>query len=375
MTTRISTFDDWVGLLGKWQEEIGLDLALIDRYVPGYTLEAKYGELPTSEIAFGSFAGDRKWERLLDVPDQRIRDAILNMVIYQGDTEFASNEQQRDLLNNAPSEYDLASLARIMLEETRHGFQMCHVLIKHFGTDGKIEAQKMLERRAFGKRNRLLKAFNEDVKHWLDFFTYTNFMDRDGKFQLTMLSHSAFAPLARSMVPMLREESFHMGTGISGLKRIAQAAVIPVSLQQKYYNKWISGSMDLFGTDHSRSARWAYVWGIKGRDDEGRTDEPADLEGLNERSRAHFYAEICKTVDQINAVNPGEKLYVPDPRFNRQIGDHAGERWSVLGRRLSEPEWDAYVPTVLPTQQDEAQLSELFKNPNWIAPKGRGSEG
>src|SRR5579872_7496060 len=373
--SRIATFDDWVDLLGKWQEEIGLDLALIERYVPGYTLEAKYGELPTNEIAFGSFAGDRKWERLLDVPDQRIRDAILNMVIYQGDTEFASNEQQRDLLNNAPSEYDLASLARIMLEETRHGFQMCHVLIKHFGTDGKIEAQKMLERRAFGKRNRLLKAFNEDVKHWLDFFTYTNFMDRDGKFQLTMLSHSAFAPLARSMVPMLREESFHMGTGISGLKRIAQAAVIPVSLQQKYYNKWISGSMDLFGTDRSRSARWAYVWGIKGRDDEGRTDEPADLEALNERARAHFYAEICKTVDQVNAVNPVEKLYVPDPCFNRQIGDHAGERWSVDGQRLSEDEWNASMPTVLPTQQDEAQLSELFKNPNWIAPKGRGSEG
>src|SRR5579872_7543740 len=334
--SRIATFDDWVDLLGKWQEEIGLDLALIERYVPGYTLEAKYGELPTNEIAFGSFAGDRKWERLLDVPDQRIRDAILNMVIYQGDTEFASNEQQRDLLNNAPSEYDLASLARIMLEETRHGFQMCHVLIKHFGTDGKIEAQKMLERRAFGKRNRLLKAFNEDVKHWLDFFTYTNFMDRDGKFQLTMLSHSSFAPLARSMVPMLREESFHMGTGISGLRRIAQAAVIPVSIQQRYYNKWISGSLDLFGTDHSRSARWAYTWGIKGRVDETKSTEPVDMELLNERAREHFYTEISKTVEQVNAVNPaGEKLYVPDMRFNRKIGNHSGERWSVDGQRLS----------------------------------------
>ena len=57
----------------------------------------------------------------------------------------------------------------------------------------------MLERRAFGKKNRLLNAFNDDVTHWLDFFAYTNFMDRDGKFQLTMLSHSSFAPLAASM--------------------------------------------------------------------------------------------------------------------------------------------------------------------------------
>lgn len=374
MATRISNFSDWIELLRAWQSEIGLDTALIDRYVPGYALEAKYADGPAEEIGFGTFAGERKWERLLEVPDQRIRDALLNMVIYQGDTEFASNEQQRFLLSNAPSEYDLASLARVMLEETRHGFQMCHLLIEHFGADGRIEAQKLLERRAFGKRNRLLKAFNEDVTHWLDFFTYTNFMDRDGKFQLTMLSHSAFAPLARSMVPMLREESFHMGTGITGLRRIAQAAVIPVSIQQKYYNKWISGSMDLFGTDHSRSARWAYVWGIKGRDDEGATDEVVDLDGLNERSRARFYAEICRTVDQVNAVNPGERLYVPDPRFNRKIGDHAGERWSVDGRRLTDAEWAAYAPTVLPTPQDEERLADLFKNPNWIAPKGR-SEG
>jgi benzoyl-CoA 2,3-epoxidase subunit B len=369
---RIATFDDWVDLLSDWQSEIGLDLALIDRYVPGYALSAKYGELPSDEITFGSFAGERKWERVIDIPDQRIRDAVLNMIIYQGDTEFASNEQQRFLLRNAPSEYDLGSLARIMMEETRHGYQMCHLLITHFGADGKIEAQKMLERRAFGKRNRLLKAFNDDVVHWLDFFAYTNFMDRDGKFQLTMLSHSSFAPLARSMVPMLREESFHMGTGISGLKRIAQASVIPVPLQQKYYNKWIAGSLDLFGTDHSRSAHWAYTWGIKGRVDEGRTVEPLDVDALNERARQHFYAEISKTIEQVNGVNASaEKLYVPDIRFNRKIGDHAGERWSVDGRRLGEDEWAAYAPTVLPTPDDEAELTELFKNPGWIAPKGR----
>ncbi len=375
MAARISTFDDWVDLLRDWQSEIGLDLELIDRHVPGYKLEAKYSDLPSDEISFGSFAGQRKWERLLDVPDQRIRDSILNMVIFQGDTEFASNEQQRFLLNNAPSEYDLASLARIMLEETRHGFQMCHLLITHFGADGKIEAQKMLERRAFGKKNRLLRAFNEDVTHWLDFFTYTNFMDRDGKFQLTMLSHSAFAPLSRSMLPMLREESFHMGTGISGLKRIAQAAVIPVALQQKYYNKWISGSLDLFGTDHSRSARWAYEWGIKGRDDETKTDEPARVEALNERARERFYDEIKRTVDQVNSVNPAEKLYVPDMRFNRKIGDHTDEHWSVDGRRLTDDEWAAYTPSVLPMPDDETRLAELFKDPNWIAPKGRTNEG
>ncbi len=369
---RISTFDDWLDLLKEWQNDIGLNTELIERYMPGYQFEAKYGELPTGEIYFGDFRGERRWEKLLEIPDQRMRDALLNMIVYQGDTEFASNEQQRFLVNNAPSEYDLASLVRIMVEETRHGYQMCHLLVSHFGQDGKIEAQKLLERRAFGKKNRLLNAFNDDVTHWLDFFAYTNFMDRDGKFQLTMLSHSGFAPLAQSMGPMLREESYHMGTGISGLRRIAQANVIPVELQQKYYNKWVSGSLDLFGTDHSGSAQWAYTWGIKGRVDEDKTADSADKEHLNERARGQFYEECLKTIERVNAVNPSEtKLYMPDMRFNRQIGAYAGQYWSVDGRELTREEWEQYIASVLPTPQDDQRLKDYFKDPSWISPKGK----
>ncbi len=361
---RITTFDDWLDLLAEWQKDIGLDDELIERYMPGYRFEAKYGELPTSEVSFGDFKGERRWEKLLEIPDQRMRDALLNLIVYQGDTEFASNEQQRFLVNNAPSEYDLASLVRIMVEETRHGYQMCHLLVNNFGHDGKIEAQKLLERRAFGKKNRLLNAFNNDVTHWLDFFAYTNFMDRDGKFQLTMLSHSGFAPLAQSMGPMLREESYHMGTGISGLRRIAQANVIPVEVQQKYYNKWVSGSLDLFGTDHSGSAQWAYTWGIKGRVDEDKTDEAVDKDSLNERAREQFYEECRKTIDRVNAVNPSQtKLFMPDIRFNREIGAYAGQHWTVDGRQLTASEWEAYAPTVLPTPQDEKQARFVLQRP------------
>jgi benzoyl-CoA 2,3-dioxygenase component B len=187
-----------------------------------------------------------------------------------------------------------------------------------------------------------------------------------------MLSHSGFAPLAQSMGPMLREESFHMGTGISGLRRIAQAGVIPVEIQQKYYNKWISGSLDLFGTDHSGSAQWAYTWGIKGRVDEDKAGDAVDKEHLNERARDQFYDECAKTIERVNAVNSSEtKLYMPDIRFNRKIGVYAGQCWSVDGRQLTAEEWEAYAPTVLPTQADEDRLKEFFKDPAWIAPKGK----
>ncbi|MBV9272164.1 MAG: hypothetical protein JO165_13805, partial [Candidatus Eremiobacteraeota bacterium] len=50
---RITTFDDWIDLLKQWQKDIGLDQQLIDRYMPGYEFEAKYGDLSTDEIYFG----------------------------------------------------------------------------------------------------------------------------------------------------------------------------------------------------------------------------------------------------------------------------------------------------------------------------------
>ena len=298
--TKISTFDDWTDYFHQWRKDIGYDSALVG----DYRFETKLGELHSAEVEFGDFKGQRKWERIGHVPNQSIRDALLNLIVYQGDTEFASVEQQKNLLHTAPTDYDRQSLIRVNCEEMRHGWQMCYLLVTYFGDSGKLEAQKMLERRAFQK-NRLLGSFNEPVNNWLDFFTYTQFIDRDGKFQLTMLSHSAFAPLARSVTAMLKEEFFHMFTGNTGLTRIIRAGTIPIPTVQKYFNKWLATAYDLFGTDHSSSAQWAYVWGLKGRFDEHEATEEADHARLNERSRAQYFTECRRLIDELNQVHPG----------------------------------------------------------------------
>jgi benzoyl-CoA 2,3-dioxygenase component B len=83
------------------------------------------------------------------------------------------------------------------------------------------------------------------MDNWIEFFTYTCFIDRDGKFQLTMLHRSSFAPLSRSMGPMLKEEAFHLFTGQSGLTRIIKTGKVPIHILQKYINKWLSTGYDL----------------------------------------------------------------------------------------------------------------------------------
>ena len=239
---KISTFDDWTDYFRQWQKDIGLDTSKFD----DYKFEVKFGAVPTDTIEFGDYAGRAKWETVLQIPDQRVRDALLHLITYQGDTEFASVEQQRNLLNTAPSPYDLQSAVKIMREEMRHGTQMSYLLVKYFGSSGKLEAQKLLERRAFND-SRLLGAFNQDVQDWLDFYCYTELVDRDGKYQLTMLNHSGFKPLGASMTPMLQEEFFHLLTGHTGLTRVIKAGKVPMDLIQKHINKWFSVALDLFG--------------------------------------------------------------------------------------------------------------------------------
>jgi benzoyl-CoA 2,3-epoxidase subunit B len=370
---KIGTFSDWVGLFDEWRKDVGVNRDEI----AAFKFDTLYGAIETEEIQFGSYKGRRKWENLRQMPTQQMRDALMNMIVYQGDTEFASVEQQRLLFESAPTDWDRKALSRVMIEEMRHGWQMCALLIDFFGYSGKVEAQKMLERRAF-ENKRLLGAFNVDVDNWMDFFTYTDFVDRDGKFQLQMLKYSAFAPLGRSMSYMLREEAFHMGTGNDGLRRIVQAGVIPGWLIQKYLNKWISCSHDLFGTDHSSSAHWAYVWGIKGRYDEPKNTETANLDDLNDYNRQLYHKEVADLISRFNNVlKPGQpKLYAPDIKFNRAIGQWAGQKFHAqTGEPLSDREYEQHLKDYMPSAEDKKLLLEIIANEkNWIVPKEGGRD-
>ncbi|MEK9731134.1 MAG: Phenylacetic acid catabolic protein [Candidatus Poseidoniales archaeon] len=365
------TWDEWISNFNDWQDRVGFKR----EWLGDFDLSIQFDWDRAGEtIEFGDFKGQRKWERSLQVPHQSMRDALVTLITVQGDTEFASVEQQRHLLATAPTDYDRYAAARIMAEEQRHGWQMAYLLMTYFGQQGRREAQKLLERNA-QDGDRLLGAFNRPMPHWLDFFCYTMFVDRDGKFQLGMLSTSAFKPLAASMGPMLKEESFHLGTGSNGLRRIIKAGVIPLDMLQRYINKWVATAHDLFGVDESSSAHWAYVWGIKGRWDERSKLEggiDVDKEILNEEARGHYHDEIASEIEKLNGYLPegAAPLYVPHENFNREIGAMKKKRYNTDGSEFTgtDEEWQTYVYEHLPTSEDEAALIDLFKQ-QWVAEK------
>src|SRR5207245_11680584 len=125
-------FDEWCKEIVVKRDEIA-----------EFKFDTLYGAIETEEIQFGHFKSRRKCENLRQIPTQQMRDALLNMIVYQGDTEFASVEQQRHLFETAPTDWDRRAITRLMIEEMRHGWQMCALLLEPFGYWGNWYGQKL----------------------------------------------------------------------------------------------------------------------------------------------------------------------------------------------------------------------------------------
>ena len=374
------------------------------------------------KIHFGDHKGEKVWQ---DVPGE-YRANLRRIIVTQGDTEPASVEQQRHLGLTAPSMYDLRNLYQINVEEGRHLWAMVYLLHKHFGRDGREEADALLVRRSGDENNpRILGAFNEATPDWLSYFMFTYFTDRDGKFQLAALAESAFDPLARTTKFMLTEEAHHMFVGESGISRVIQrtaqvmnelktddvgklraAGVIDLPTVQRYINFHYSVTIDLFGADESSNAATFYNTGLKGRYEEGKRTDDHSLKGqtynvleakggelvdkevpmlnaLNEVLRDDYIKDSVAGVERWNKVlakaGVTTQLRVPHKAFNRNIGALSGVKVSPEGRIVSDAEWLAHEGTWLPTREDRAYVASLMgrvvevgKYANWIAPPAIG---
>jgi benzoyl-CoA 2,3-dioxygenase component B len=369
-------------------------------------------------VGFGQHEGEPVWQ---EVPGEH-RATLRRIIVTQGDTEPASVEQQRHLGRTAPSLYDLRNLFQINVEEGRHLWAMVYLLHKYFGSDGREEAEALLERRSGDPNSpRILGAFNEATPDWLSFFMFTYFTDRDGKFQLCALAESAFDPLARTTKFMLTEEAHHMFIGESGVSRVLQrtcevmnqlgtddpgrvraAGAIDLPTVQRYLNLHFSVTIDLFGADESSNAATFYGAGLKGRYDEIKREDDHKLHGLTYPVLTVKDARLVeKQVPMLNALNEVlrddfirdsiagvgrwnrtiqkagrlQRLWVPHKAFNRRIGSLAGVRASPDGRIVSEAEWSFCQSEWLPTPEDRAFVASLMgavaepgKFAHWLAP-------
>jgi len=314
---RIATFDDWIDLLKDWQQDIGLDRDLIERFMPGYEFEAKYGASRRPrflwdfrESGAGESAGDPRPAHARRGFEHGRLSGRHGICVQRA---AAVPGQQR------------AQRVRSRLTRSHHGRRDAPRLpdvpfaVEHFGSEGKIEAQKMLERRAFGKKNRCSTRSTKTSRigstssptptSWIATASFNSRCSRT-PFRAARPVHGADA----------QGRGLPHGTGITGLRRIARPASFPWRSSR---STTTSGSRvrSICSARIIRGRRSGRTRGHQGprrrRQDAGR----GDREHLNENARQKFYDEVQTTVDRVNEVNASEtKLYVPDMRFNRKIG-------------------------------------------------------
>ncbi|MCR9162569.1 MAG: benzoyl-CoA 2,3-epoxidase subunit BoxB [Nannocystaceae bacterium] len=372
-------------------------------------------------IKCGDDAGAPAWN---DVPGEH-RNALRRIIVTQADTEPASVEQQRLLGHTAPSLYDLRNLFQVNVEEGRHLWAMVYLLHKYFGRDGRDEAEELLNRRSGDEdKPRILGAFNQPCDHWLSFFAFTMFTDRDGKYQLAALAESGFDPLARTTQFMLTEEAHHLFVGETGLGRIIKRTAqleredpngdvrnqggIDFDLIQRTINYWFTYSLDLFGGEISSNASNFFASGLKGRFREDRYEDHKALTGtynlpvvekdkllekevplrnaMNEILRDQYIKDCERALKRWNKhiAEEGSStvLTLPSRRFHRHQGIYADHHFNPDGELISEDEWESNKSKWVLTPADNDYLVSIMKPcyepgkfANWIAPPSKGLDG
>jgi benzoyl-CoA 2,3-dioxygenase component B len=318
----------------KWRETYLPDFDYLienwDRYFPRddkFRLCA-YREcgMPCS-IEVGEDAGKPKYTRACDVKPEAAHHLVA-AIRAQASTEFGSIQQHQLTLARAQDEEEQAMVLRMMAEELRHGYQMLHLLTDDDWTPitGQSKEQTVEEILSMKTGSHVLGAFNIDFESFVDNIVFCALIDRVGKYQLAMQKVSAYAPMADSMPQMLREEAFHLATGVVPLRRwvvkAAQgSAMITMEVIQKHLNKWVPRAYEMFGDE--RGGATNVKWGLKPM--------------KNAEAQDQYAKEIGKVVRDLNMRYLRARLpHLSLTDAEKTLAKLESERGSVEGVRFED---------------------------------------
>ena len=326
-----------------------------------------------------------------------------DIIKAQCSTELGSIQQHRITLDGAISDKGRFAVLRIMAEELRHAYQMFWVLDndpswKKPGL-GDVAKQTIEDLLSMELGDHVLDAFNIDFNDFLDNVTYATVIDLVGKYQLEMQQVFSYAPMARSMGPMLQEEAFHLGSGRTLLKEIGQMAArsegdYSVQDMQKALNLWFPRGLEMFGNEHGGET--AVTFGFKDKTNGvAQTEYIEEVKGvvtnvnvamiqekvsmLSREAARGVLEEVERSGDPSRGVRPEDILRVPDVKFFRKRGDEevifqpydvAGALLLEGNKPISPDSYLEFLGTVLPArfigsrEYDKyvSQMLEFFAN-------------
>jgi 1,2-phenylacetyl-CoA epoxidase catalytic subunit len=305
---------------------------------------------------------------------------LIGAIRAQASTEFGSIQQHQLTLARAQDEEEQAMVLRMMAEELRHGYQMLHLIVSDEWKPitGQASEEMVEEILSMQTGSHVLGAFNIDFESFVDNIVFCCLIDRVGKYQLAMQKISAYAPMADSMPQMLREEAFHLATGVVPLRRwVVKAAQgspsITMEVIQKHLYKWIPRGLEMFGDERG-----------------GGTNVKFGLKPMkNREAQEQYYKEVGKVVHDLNIrylrarlpkldaagaeqllsqmvshggrqqeVEAEDLLRVPDAEFFRRRGEPSFRMVGVDGEHYDEV--DDYLRHLVGTLPDGYRATRDF---------------
>jgi benzoyl-CoA 2,3-epoxidase subunit B len=292
--------------------------------------------------------------------DKEAAEQLLMIIRAQASTEFGSIQQHHGTFERANDAQDQTWVLRVMAEELRHGYQMIHLLTSaDWSTVTDTKPQDMVEEiLSMQTGSHVLAAFNLEYDSFADSIAFAAFIDRVGKYQLTMQRVNAYAPMAASMPPMLREEAFHLAAGVIPMRRWMEAAArdrnatIDVPAIQKLIAKWYGRGLEMFGDERggatnvklglkdmtNREAQDLYVLECeKMLDDINARFVRARLAHLSREDADRAFARI-KAGEAVEGLRRDDLLRLPDRRFFRRRGEPAFQMIGHDGETFTDVE-------------------------------------
>lgn len=323
-----------------------------------FSLIYKFGELQSPEITVGKFKGREKFHKVRQMPDELVVHAA-KIVKAQCSTELGSIQQHRGSVHKTTDASAQFDIFRVMAEEFRHAYQMLAVLARDdWGQTGRNLAEETIEELlGMHTGTHVLDAFNVYFDSFVDNVTFCAIIDRVGKYQLTMQQVFSYAPMASSMGPMLREEGFHMSSGMKPVRVWAREAAqgdgnVSVAVIQKHVNKWFPRGLEMFGDERggrsnidfgfkdlvNRDALNQYVAEIK-----TEVVDTVNYEVVHARTGQADRREATALADRIvergeaeQGVRPEELAFVPDTSWYRRRGEHEFMMRDLRGRPIGD---------------------------------------
>jgi benzoyl-CoA 2,3-dioxygenase component B len=323
-----------------------------------FRLMAKMGPLKQQTIEVGKLAGKPKFTKAADLDEEMIIQSA-KIIKAQCSTELGSIQQHRGSLQKAQDPNQQFDVLRVMAEEFRHAYQMMYVLAgddwSKVGKDIAGETMNSLLGMETGEH--VLDAFNLYFDSFIDNSTFCAIIDRVGKYQLEMQTVFSYAPMARSMGPMLAEEAFHMASGVNAVRKWAGAAArdegnVSIPAIQRHINKWVPRGLEMFGDE--RGGKSALQFGFKDMlngdamgkyFDEIKVEliDTLNWEILKARNPKVTRAEAPEIADRIlrtgepeMGVKPEELLYNPSDKFYRRRGLYEFQMFDPRGNPLKD---------------------------------------